>query len=58
MMPNAEEMSKSSERMYERFKLPGFALAVDGMHVRFVEAHVSGDYVRLKDTSHSRKDLK
>ena len=38
MMPNAEEMSKTSERMYERFKLPGFALAVDGMHVRFVEA--------------------
>ena len=37
-MPNADEMQKTAERMYERFRLPRLAFAVDGMHVRFPEA--------------------
>ena len=37
-MPNAAEMEKTAANMLERFKLPRFALAVDGMVARFQEA--------------------
>ena len=37
-MPSTEEMVETSTMMQERFHLPRFAMAVDGMMVRFVEA--------------------
>ena len=37
-MPNSAEMEKTAANMLERFKLPRFALAVDGMVARFQEA--------------------
>ena len=37
-MPSMEEMAETSSLMEERFHLPRFAMAVDGMMVRFSEA--------------------
>ena len=37
-MPTMEEMAETSSLMEERFHLPRFAMAVDGMMVRFSEA--------------------
>ena len=37
-MPSREEMAETSSMMEERFHLPNFAMAVDGMMVRFSEA--------------------
>ena len=37
-MPSSTEMEETSGRMFNRFYLPRFAMAVDGMHVRFQEA--------------------
>ena len=37
-MPNVDQMSQTAEKMYQRFKLPRFSFAVDGMQVRFTEA--------------------
>ena len=37
-MPSADTMQDTAERMQEKFKLPRFAFAVDGVHVRFTNA--------------------
>ena len=37
-MPGIEEMEETSQKIMERFKLPRFAMAVDGMMTRFEEA--------------------
>ena len=37
-MPSAEEMETTSAMMLERFGLPRFSMAVDGMMVPFVDA--------------------
>ena len=37
-MPTVQEMEDTSSEMLERFHLPRFSMAVDGMMVRFVEA--------------------
>ena len=37
-MPSVQEMEDTSAEMLERFHLPRFSMAVDGMMVRFVEA--------------------
>ena len=34
-MPSEEEMEATARRMEDKFGLPGFAYAVDGMLVRF-----------------------
>ncbi len=34
-MPTVPEMEATAKRMEEKFSLPGFAYAIDGMHVRF-----------------------
>ena len=37
-MPTVTQMEETSRRMFERFHLPKFALAVDGVQVRFQDA--------------------
>lgn len=37
-MPDVQEMEDTSERMFDKFGLPRFAMAVDGMMSRFEEA--------------------
>jgi hypothetical protein len=37
-LPDVEEMAATAERIYQRFHLPRFCMAVDGMHVRFPDA--------------------
>ncbi len=34
-LPSVPEMEATARRMEDKYKLPGFAYAVDGMHVRF-----------------------
>ena len=37
-MPDTDQMTATSERMYNKFSLPRLAYAVDGMQVRFAQA--------------------
>ena len=37
-LPDVGEMAATAERIYQRFHLPRFCMAVDGMHVRFSDA--------------------
>ena len=37
-MPSTQEMEETADRMYQRFHLPRFSLAVDGVMLRFQDA--------------------
>ena len=37
-LPDVNQMEETAQRMFDKFKLPRFAMAVDGMQVRFNEA--------------------